>query len=195
MAAWETLRWTSERITEKELEEVLDRGRGKVYKPCWDLRFCPYGILVEFFPLPEQVTRAQAIARIEHIKKSLKEGAYSEQKASMFKKEVEIFDPLDYPETEDEIKFKSEACKHFGHICPVFFTAEYLENSKELMRRKMDISILQRNRVAARNANLYCYVCQKCGRPLEDYEVGFDREYKTAKIVIRCSSCTKRAKS
>lgn len=192
MADAQFIHWIRNEITEKEIEETLKKSRGRVYKPCWDLRYCPYGILVELFPLLLQVTRSQAIARNEHLKKCLKDGVYSEKMTPIFQDDVDTFNPLDYPETEEEIKFKNESCKHFGHICPVFFTGEYLENSEELLRQRADISALEKNEAAAKNVTLGSYQCQKCKTRLKDYEVGFERETKSGKVVLRCESCKRK---
>ncbi len=194
MADAQFIQWIRNEITEKEIEETLEKSRGKVYKPCWDLRYCPYGVLVELFPLLLQVTRTQAIARNEHLKRSLKDGLYSEKMAPIFQSEVDTFNLLDYPETEEEIRFKNESCKHFGHICPVFFTGEFLENSEELLRQRADITVLEKNEAAAKNVSLSSYECQECGTTLEDYEVGFERELKSGKVVVRCESCGRKGK-
>lgn len=194
MGLSEFLRWLQEEITEKQIEETVEKNRDKVYKPCWDLKICPYGVLVELFPLPQQVTRSQAIARNEHLKESLKKGAYSKKMTPVFQEEVESFNPLDYPETEDEIKFKNEACKHFGHICPVFFTGELLENSEELQRQKTDINALEKNEAAAKNVDLYSYKCETCGARLEDYEAEIVRERKSRNVRILCGLCRKKGK-
>lgn len=194
MALAQFVRWIQNEITEKEIEETLERNRGRVYKPCWDLKYCPYGILVELFPLQMQVIRSQAIARNEHLKKSLREGKYSEKMAPVFQREVDSFDPLDYPETEAQIKFKNESCKHFGHICPIFFTGEFFENSEGLLRERASITVLEKNEAAEKNVTLASYQCQKCRAALEDYEVGFEREDKSGKAEIRCESCRRKGK-
>ena len=100
-------------------------------KPCWDLKYCPYGPLVEQFPLlPSR--RAGAIQHIEYIKSCLEKGMLgvepntkpmTEKSRNFFEKEVAEFDPDKHP---DEIPSEIEdwSCTIFGHICPVVFSAE-----------------------------------------------------------------------
>jgi len=41
-----------------------------VYKPCWEIRYCPYGPLIERFPLPEDEKaprRCRITARAESL--------------------------------------------------------------------------------------------------------------------------------
>lgn len=54
------------------LEDWTDRAT-VVCKPCWELKYCPYGPLVEDFPhLP--ISREQALSHQEYLKKSLATG-------------------------------------------------------------------------------------------------------------------------
>ena len=49
--------------TEQDIETYLKRSIKTICKPCWKLKYCPYGYLVEDFPLPG-ITKSQAE---EHI--------------------------------------------------------------------------------------------------------------------------------
>src|SRR6266404_5352845 len=105
------------------------RRAASVYcKPCWELRYCPYGPLVEDFPvLP--LPRHEAIAHHEYLNGLLHTGTFADGKPldakrrAIFREEVRRFRPADYPEEiPDEIA--AMECSIFGHICPVVFTAE-----------------------------------------------------------------------
>lgn len=63
-------------------EELLDDWRKRstqVCKPCWELKYCPYGPLVEQAPLLPQ-TREKARKHIEYIKSCLESGMIGNRK-------------------------------------------------------------------------------------------------------------------
>src|SRR5262245_55351663 len=76
----------------------------RVCKPCWELRYCPYGPLVEQSPLLPP-TRDSAIEHQEYLKESLKTGKLADgssldpKRRKWFKREVETFNPKKYPES------------------------------------------------------------------------------------------------
>lgn len=139
-----------------------------VCKPCWELKYCPYGGLVENFPLLP-VTKAEAIAHNSFLKEQLAKGAYDEGRRKMFEDQVNKFHPEDYPEqlSKEEI---SMSCTIFGHMCPVFFVNEPFTETSERRRigryipRKMMMRIVRRDN----------YTCQECGKHLKDDEIEFD---------------------
>lgn len=117
--------------TDSEFLEQWKNLTSKARKPCWDLKYCPYGGLVEQFPLIPP-PRDYAIRHNEYIKACLKKGMsgiepdvkpLNEKTRKMFEKQVEKFNLTNYPE-----KIPSEiskwSCEIFGHICPVIFSAE-----------------------------------------------------------------------
>ena len=53
-----------EPVLRKELNSKLNN----ICKPCWELKYCPYGPLVEDFPLPP-ITLDVHREHIEHLKK------------------------------------------------------------------------------------------------------------------------------
>src|SRR5229473_5814126 len=52
-------------------------------KPCWELKYCPYGPLVEQFPLP-RIIRSDAIQHNEFLRQQLKAGAYDASHKRLF---------------------------------------------------------------------------------------------------------------
>lgn len=100
----------------------------KARKPCWDLKYCPYGYLVEQFPLLPG-SRSVAIIHNEYLKDCLKTGIYGnnvpldEKRREFFQKLVNDFQPDDYPEYIPE-EISEMNCSIFGHVCPVVFVAE-----------------------------------------------------------------------
>jgi len=93
-----------------------------VCKPCWELKYCPYGYLIEQFP-PLSPTREEAAQHNEFLKKQLATGAYDKVKTEMFSRQVAEFDPNDYPISHNENELE-KYCSIYGHICPVFFCNE-----------------------------------------------------------------------
>jgi hypothetical protein len=125
-----------------------------VIKPCKLCGFCPYGQLVEEYPLPP-MTRAEMVDHIEYMKKALSEGVFDEENKEnglplMTRKDVEEeiaeFDPEDYPEEKDEA-MERMSCSVFGHCCPVFYQMELFAEEDEATEEEMgacDKEILER---------------------------------------------------
>ena len=120
-----------ERSTDSEFIEQWKKLTIKARKPCWDLNYCPYGKLVEQFPLLPPL-RESAITHNKYIKGCLEKGILgiepnvkplNEKTRKIFEKEVKEFDLADYPE-EVPSDISEWSCEIFGHICPVVFSAE-----------------------------------------------------------------------
>jgi len=153
-------------------EEVLTSVKAAIShacKPCWEIKYCPYGPFVEEFPLMP-LTRKEI------------EEDYPE------------LNPDDYPEEiPEEISFM--ACTVFGHICPVFFVSEDVTETAEPRRRGRYISFKVKMRVVRRDN----YTCQVCGKHLLDNEVEFDHIIPISKggsseeqnIRLTCFECNR----
>ena len=94
------------------------RRTKNVCKPCWELKYCPYGPLVEQFPLLD-VTRAEAVAHNEFLKEQLAAGAYDGKKRREFSKQVANFEPSDYPVAHDR-RDVEKSCSVFAISAPSF---------------------------------------------------------------------------
>lgn len=137
-------------------------------KPCWELKYCPYGPLVEQFPLP-RIVRSEAIDHNEFLKQQLKSRAYDAPRTRHFSAEVDDFKPQNFPEQiPEEEDFMS--CKIFGHYCPAFFTAEPFTETADLRKESGGVSFRTKLRVARRDN----YTCQECGALLREHELEFD---------------------
>jgi hypothetical protein len=145
-----------------------------ICKPCWELKYCPYGPLIEEFPLLPQ-TRREAIAHNEYLKRCLStnkldDGAPLDAKRKKwFKAEVRQFDPDEHPEDIPKI-FDEASCLIFGHLCPVFMVSEPLTESKELRKHSRSIPRDVMIKVVRRDGQ----ICQKCNNPVRDNEIEFD---------------------
>ncbi len=125
---------TSDKIVKREWNKRIKN----ICKPCWELKYCPYGPLVEDFPLLD-MTRQEAIEHNNFLIEQLKRGAYKGKKKTIFEKEVQEFKPDDYPIKYSKGDLEKE-CSVFGHLCPVFFVNEPLTETKELRRIGRKIS-------------------------------------------------------
>ena len=69
----------------------------------------------------------------------------------------------------DEI-IEDASCKVFGHLCPVYFTAEPLTETKERRKHSRTIPRDVMLKVVRRDGQ----ICQMCFNPVPDDEVEFD---------------------
>ena len=74
----------------------------QVCEPCWELKFCPYGPLVEDFPLPPP-TRAQSEEHNAYLRNALDTGKLGsgedldDGRREMFEQDLVSYDPSHYP--------------------------------------------------------------------------------------------------
>jgi hypothetical protein len=153
-------------------KKVLSACKGtsaRACKPCWELKYCPYGVFVEKFPLLP-LTRKEA------------------------EEQFSVVESGEFPE-EIPKEIADMACTVFGHICPVFFVAESLTETAEPRRRGRYIPFEVKMRVVRRDN----YTCQGCGRHLLDNEVEFDHIIPISKggsseehnIRLTCYKCNR----
>jgi hypothetical protein len=146
----------------------------RVCKPCLEIYYCPYGRLVEDFPLLP-MTREEALEEYEECKRSIKTGkTCAGEPLEKFRRElrkrfVQTFIPDEYPEVIPK-SIERSACSIFGHICPVVFVAEDFTESQQPRRRGRSIPNSTLLRVVRRDNN----TCQKCGKHLRDEEIEID---------------------
>jgi len=183
-------------------EEVMTAVRGalaRVCKPCWEIKYCPYGPFVEEFPLLP-LTRKDAEEYQEYAKKCLKTGVLGsgepldEKRRRMFETEIRDFSSDEYPEEIPE-EILAMRCTVFGHICPVFFVSEEITETAEPRRRGRYIPFSVKMRVVRRDN----WTCQVCGKHLLDNEVEFDHIIPISKggsseehnIRLTCFKCNR----
>lgn len=188
---------------DKPDKEVLAEWKAavtRVCKPCWELKYCPYGPLVEESPLLPP-TRKQAGKHQEYLKKCLRTGVLGsgepldDNRRRMFQVEIDEFNSDDYPEEIPE-EIAEMQCTEFGHICPVVFVAEQeFTETVETRRRGRHIPFQVKMRVVRRDN----YTCQICGKHLLDREVEFDHIIPISKggsseehnIRLTCFKCNR----
>jgi hypothetical protein len=111
-------------------------------KPCKFCGFCPYGQLVEDFPVPD-IPRSEAIKHNNYMVESLAKGIFDKPDPDypylMTREEaiaeIENFNPEDYPDNPDT---DTMACKIFGHHCPVYYHAELLAEDEEPTQNELN---------------------------------------------------------
>jgi hypothetical protein len=186
--------------TETPDDQVLKQWKqacSRVCKPCWELRYCPYGPLVEEFPLVPP-TKASALEHHEYLKHLLRSGSLpdgtplEEWRWESFQKQVDAFDLNHYPEQVPP-EISDMQCTVFGHICPVVFTAERYTETSEARRTGRYLPFQMKMRIVRRDN----YTCQHCAKHLLDDEVEFDHVIPISKggssdehnIRLTCHDC------
>ncbi len=171
-----------------------NKRTSNVCKPCWEIKYCPYGPLVEQFPLLPP-TRQEAIEHVEFLKKQVRAGAYDKKREGEFNRQIKEFDPLQYP-LHHHPKDIEKSCTIFGHLCPVYFVSEPFTETKERRRITRHIPREVMLRVVRRDNNQ----CQICSRVLRDDEIEFDHIIPISKggateesnLRVTCIECNRK---
>jgi hypothetical protein len=167
-----------------------------VCKPCWELNYCPYGPLVEEYPLSSgQVTSADvecARIRYETAWSVLTSPIKSEDDVHVALHDIQFFNPsrwellADYDSTELQ-------CNVYGHVCPIFFLAVPFTETKEDRRVGRYIPRKVMFKVVRRDGQ----ICQKCHKHVPDDEIHFDHVIPVARggrssvqnLRVLCQDC------
>lgn len=163
-----------------EVMKAWKAASSRVCKPCWELKYCPYGPLVEQSPLLPPL-RAEALEHHEYLKDCVARGTFGageheapldSARKELFEQMIANFDPENYPEDELPSEIADMQCRVFGHICPVVWAAEGFTETSEARRSGRYIPVAVKMRVARRDN----YTCQEpgCGRILRDFDIEFD---------------------
>lgn len=171
---------------------------GSVCKPCWELRYCPYGYLVEYFPLfhkSDTPDKFDTTERYEEVKNELKEkGAHTEADVHDYFRLLSILDP-ESNEYIAQYAPEDVACRIFGHMCPVFFHQSGASETREdrLESRHIPRKILLQ--VVRRDGQ----ICQNCRTNVPDNQIEFDHIIPVAKggptsvdnLRVLCRKCNR----
>jgi hypothetical protein len=120
-------------------------------KPCKICKFCPYGQLVEEFPLPS-IPRKVAVQHNNYMKDAIAKGTFDKKDPEMpflmtreeAEAEVASFNEEDYP---IESNRDYMACEVYGHICPVYYHAEPMSEDGEVTDEEVDAWIDELDKV------------------------------------------------
>ncbi|WP_124065674.1 HNH endonuclease signature motif containing protein [Clostridium sp. E02] len=154
-----------------------DEKLRNICKPCWELKYCPYGPLVEDFPGPP-IDRKSYIEHLEYLKNCLSTGFYGEGELKRplddFRRElfeIEIKEDSSEYIVDEISEFEQRAnCTEFGHFCPAYFVSESDTETKEQRKLSRNISNATLIRVVRRDNN----TCQICKKILIDREIEID---------------------
>lgn len=165
-------------------------------KPCWELKYCPFGPLVEYFPGPwtSDIPRSQVEAthaRSLEVIRSADSDVDMLNAISMYLNS--------FPEDWDWLVQYDAAelsCNIFGHVCPVFFNAEAATETKEgrstgrYVPREVMLKVVRRDG----------QICQLCHQPVPDDQVEFDHVIPhalggpttAANLRVACRTCNRK---
>ena len=170
-----------------------------VCKPCWELKYCPYGSLVEYFPL---IFEEEPIS-LPHVKKNYKSWLNAVMQGEI-KNEAEVFQAIEKilclePKRWEWInQYRTEElrCSVYGHICPVFFSAEPFTETKEDRKITRTVPRDVMLKVVRRDGQ----VCAICRKNVPDDEIEFDHLIPFSRggpttsenLRILCRDCNRR---
>lgn len=173
-------RWTTIAAASPDpLEAFMDRFVGPLppiqeYRVSYNLPQAPRHIR----DVPKEdraLVRKKLAARKRKLAEALETGISDDRRPidparrAWFQQSVDDFKPDDHPESVPQA-FTDAECNIFGHICPVYFSAEGLSETSTERRRGRYIPFTVKVRVVRRDN----YTCQHCGEHLKDDEVEFD---------------------
>ena len=188
-------------MTNKMIANPKKKPRFKhiVCKPCWELKYCPYGPEVEYFPL---ISEENGIP-LSQVKKSYETWLNAILNGEV-RNEDEVFQAIEKilclePKRWEWIsQFRTEElkCVNFGHICPVFFLAEAITETQEERRITRVIPRAIMLKVVRRDGQ----VCAMCKRNVLDEEIEFDHiipisrggATTTENLRILCRECNRK---
>jgi len=179
---------TPNNVVEKEWKPRTEH----VCKPCWELKYCPYGPLVEQFPLHE-----------DENAKAVELGWYSRLVKGKGWVPCSKNDVGATPDINRVFKefgpLNKHSCNVFGHICPVFFVNEPLTETEELRKVNRSISRKMFLRIVRRDNQ----TCQICGKNLKEEEIEIDHiipfseggSTEESNLRVLCEDCNRRKRA
>lgn len=167
-----------------------------VCKPCWELKYCPYGPLVEFFPTPgDDLSLSDVKSSYKSWITAIRNGSL--KKSMEIKRAIEAILSLEPKRWEWINKYQTEelCCSVFGHICPVFFNAEPFTETKQDRRIERGITRDIMLKVVRRDGQVCCI----CHKNVPDVEIEFDHIIPHARggpthaenIRLLCRTCNR----
>jgi hypothetical protein len=165
-----------------------------VCKPCWELKYCPYGPYVEHFPLSPGSTDVRDIRnRYAALLARIADGEFkTEADIQCAVENLEYLWPKRWEALEGYDTSDIE-CRIFGHVCPVFFNVEPCTETKESRRAGRYIPRDIMLKVVRRDGQM----CQKCHANVPDDQLEFDHVIPHSKggpvtvenLRVLCRSC------
>ncbi len=171
-----------------------------ICKPCWELKYCPYGPLVEDFPLLPS-TKSETETHTSYIEECLRTGKLSDgrilddKRRKDFEKMMALNSSRTLPDAIPQV-FIDASCNVFGHMCPVFFVAESFTETIESRRFGRYIPRDIMLKVVRRDGQ----ICQECHHNVPDTEIEFDHIIPVSKggpvsvdnLRVLCKKCNRK---
>lgn len=168
-----------------------------VCKPCWELKYCPYGPLVEQYPVhPDGFELSEIEALYEDwIDVLLKGEAKTKDELWQAVDKLLHLDPRKWQFIK-QYQTDELVCRIYGHICPVFFDAEPFTETRD--ERQMSRQIPRDVVIAViKRDGFFCRLCRK---NLTEAEVVFDHIIPFSKggptdvnnLRILCAKCNQK---
>ena len=170
---------------------------GSVCKPCWELKYCPYGHLVEYFPFAGAHNQLDEVkARYNAaLKRLMSSECKSEEEVWWEVEDLHINRPGNW-EYIQEFSEEEVNCKIFGHACPVFFAQSGGTETKDTraggrhIPRQVMLQVVRRDN----------HVCQECHKYVPDDEIEFDHiipvsrggPTSVANLRLLCRACNRK---
>lgn len=190
------------------MAEQKTKGRNKkkprfphvVCKPCWELKYCPYGPLVEFFPLrPEETSLKEIKSTYARWLKAIRSGALKTEKEIYSAIEGVLWARPGFWSWISQFRTEELGCSVFGHICPVFFSAESFTETKQYRNIGRTIPRGVMIKVVRRDG----HACQACNKNVPDHEIEFDHIIPYSRggptsvenLRLLCRSCNRKKKA
>jgi hypothetical protein len=188
-------------MTTANAKKTVKKPRLKhiVCKPCWELKYCPYGPLVEFFPLvSDELPIRKVKERHAELMNAVRAGDLKED--SQIYGAIEAILCLEPQRWAWISQYRSDelSCSVFGHICPVFLSAEPFTETRENRRVSRAVPRDVMLKVVRRDGQ----VCNICRKNVADDEIEFDHVIPHSKggpttpenLRILCRPCNRRKK-
>lgn len=168
-----------------------------VCKPCWEIKYCPYGPLVEQFPVNPDDFEINQIETLysECVNVLLNGRVETEEHLWQIVDRLLHLEPAKWQFVK---QFQNDEliCRIYGHLCPVFLTAEPFTETKEPRQmgrqipREVILAVIKRDG----------YFCRICRKNLTEDEVVFDHIIPFSKggstdvnnLRILCTECNQK---
>jgi len=145
------------------------RFRDSVCKPCWELKYSPYGMLVELFPLLlSEDQNEEELAELKALENEFEQESPDSIITSLNRYWKNIENKYDTSDLQ---------CNVFGHICPVVMVAERFTETREQRRTGRYIPRDVMLKVVRRDGQ----ICQICHMNVPDDKLEFDHVIPFAK--------------
>lgn len=171
--------------------------KGSVCKPCWELKYCPYGYLVEMFPLFNPEVEFSDIQKaFEEVMQNFKNGKFNTDYEIWEAAERLIYFSPGTWELLEHYDPNELGCQAWGHCCPVFWAQSGATETRlgrregRFIPREVMLKVVRRDN----------HICQVCHKHVPDNEIEFDHLIPFSKggpttvenIRLLCRTCNRK---